>query len=730
MGIKQQKTPSDRDQAEQPTLFAQTNFAGQVSGVPLSEITDPNVYRHVNSIGYNKSWRGRPGTRRYSKAVIPNEGTFTANVGLDQLLINLPATGHNFLNGDKIMFNTTGTLPPPFDPVTTYFAIYVSDVAIQVATTYDNAILGVAIVITGVGTGTHNVRYAADIGAILDHKKEAKVVKLYGRRAYVAEKILDSYQQVINMESVVPTGIGRLIENDSNATLAAGPIFRIVLDGVFYYMYRLNATVPNVIITDIVETPLLPFIYRYYYACARIEGTGNRNRVTDGAILVLETGTCKDENQEKPFGELSFETAIGDASNHIIEMLTLPIADQSISHFPLYRTKNIGSSSGGETNNKAYYVWAEDVPVCKAMSITVAGNLATIVVGQNEFVIGDVGCSLRVDSAGTREGVIEAYVDANNVFLAAGSTLGAAENVAIGEGRVMTASQVGYLITRTAGNFFFKTDEGRTVYWGDGGESVIRRFIDGSNVEAAVDATHGAMAATIQMDVGVYAFRRRWNDTVKDDGDAFGEIGLHERQLSQETLYIPLFNYRPIPNSDIVITDSGFSIFANRDDVEYWYSNVGNKEYSEGQFRLEQQLEKLTDPIREIKVMPAMAIILCPTKTYNLSLNVPINNVGNAAVGEYIQKLTPPSEVDGDIGVIHWQTLKKVNASLFIALTNEPAIRLFNGQSWGAENLAIEPNGDEAAMKDLNKIDAYYNIVGWYSYLGGYKLRASRWEAV
>jgi len=408
-------------------------------------------------------------------------------------------------------------------------------------------------------------------------------------------------------------------------------------------------------------------------------------------------------------------------------MLTLPITDQSITHFPLYRTKNIGSNSGGETNNKAYYVWDEDVPVCKAFSITVAGNLATIVAGQNEFVPGDVGCTLRSDQAGTRTGVIEAYVDANNVFLAAGSTLNAVDYVGIGDGRVIAATQVGYLITRTSNDGFDPRDEGRQFFWGNGEISVIRRYIDLNNVEAAVDNANALQAGTIQRLAGTYAFRRKWNDTVKDDGDSDGEIGLNERILSQQDLYIPLFNYRPIPNSDIVVTDSGFSIFANRNDVNYWYSNVGAKEYSEGQFRLEQQFGKMTNPIKEIKVMPAMAIILCPTKTYNLSLNVPINNVGNQSVGEFIQKLTEPSEVDEDIGVIHWQTIRKVNSSLFIALTNEPAVRLFNGQSWGGENLAIEPSGDEAVMKDLNKIDAYYNLVAWYSYLGGYKLRASKW---
>lgn len=731
MSTKQVKTPADRGQSERPKLFAQSEFLGNVKGLPLSEIGDSNVYRYDNFIGFGKRSQGRPGTRRVSKAVIPDEGPFTAVALTDLLTINGPTEGHHFLDGDKVKVSTTGTLPAPLIPGTTYYVIYVNDVDIQLATTYQNAIDGVLIDITTAGVGTHYIRYAADIGAVLDHHKEERVVKLYGRRVYVAQRNLESYEQVINLESVVPTGIGRMIENDSNVTLAAGPIFRIVLDGDFYYMYRLNASVPQIIITDVNEQAgIREHGYRYYYSCARIEGTGNRNRVTADALLVLETGTCKDENEEQQFGEVFFASAIGVdvTQDHVIGTLTLPIANQSISHYPLYRTKNFGTNTGGEGVNKAYFVYADDVPVCKAFNITVVGNIATIVPGQNEFVQGDVGCTLRTDDAGTRTAVIDTYTDPNNVILVGGHTLLAAEEVAIGGGRVMTASQTGLLITRTAHNTFVRADEGRTFYWGNGEVSVIRRWIDANNVEAAFPNTIAAMAGTIQLNAGTRAFYRNWNDTIQDDGDAVGEVGLQERILSQQDLYIPLFNYRPIPLSDIVITSDGFSIFAIRDGVDYWYSNIGAKDYSEGQYRIEQQFGKLIDPVREIKVMPGMAIFITPTRTYNMNLNVPINNVGEESVGEFIQKLTEPAEVDGDIGVIHWQTIRKVNASLFIAVTSEPAVRLFNGQSWGEVNLAIEQNGDEAVMVDLNKMDSFYNLIAWFSYLSGYKIRASKWE--
>jgi hypothetical protein len=722
MTTKQLKNPGQQRSSEQQFVIAQKQFDGMVLGLPLTEIADNNVYKHIDIIGYGRWSEARPGTRVYSKARLPGY-TFTPVPATDRLLVQ-----HRYLTGDRVKVWSRGTMCSPLQENTYYYVIYIDDANIQLATTYNNAIAGTQINITDVGTGLQFIRYAANLGSALDHKKENRILKQYARFVYVAEKPMESWEQVINMESVEPTGIGRMVESGSNAILAAGSIFRIVLDGDFYYMYRINAPVPTVIITDVNETGALPYGYRYYYSHARIEGTGNRNRVSADSVLVMETGTCNNPNQEKQFGEVFYANAVGDdlTQDHIIGILTLPLTAQASTHFPLYRTKNIGETTGGEGNDKSYYVWDEDIPVAKAFSITVAGNVATIVAGQNEFVRGDVGCILRSDAAGTRTGTIASWINGNSVNLVAGHTLNAIDDVAIGEGRVMTCSQVGYLINRTAGDVFTIADEGRTFYWGDGGFSVIRRFEDANNVEAAINEAHVIQAGTIQLNAG-FAFRRYWNDTILDDGDKVGEIGLQERTLSQRDLYIPQFNYRPVPNSDIVITDSGFTIFANRDVEEYTYSHIGAKPYVEGQYRLDQQRGELPVSIMDLRVMPANAIFLCHNKTYNLSLNVPTPNVGNDSIGEFIPKLLEPSEVDGEIGVIHWQTIAWVNASVFIALTNEPAIRLFDGQNWSKVNLALEPTGDAAVMEELNKIDAFYTIIGWYSMEGGYKLAFSKW---
>jgi len=722
------KSPAVSEQVESQTKSVQKFFGGMLKGgTPLSVIDNTHVYRHINCIGKGPYAAGRTGTRRYSRTVLPVTD-FTANAVNDRLTID-----NRLETADRVIVHSDGQLPAPLAEQTFYYVIFIDTDTIQLALTIDDALAGTAIDITDAGVGTHYLRYAGIIRASLDHNKELCIVKQYGRRVYVSNKMIEEYIEVLNLEIYDPVDIDcRLVESGSNAILAASYIYRIVLNADFYYMYRLNCPVPTTLITDVNETGVLVYGYRYVSGYGRIEGTNIRNRLTNGASLVLETGTVIDPVQEKYFGEVFFQHAIGAdlTQNHVIYYLQVPVNCQSINFHTLYRTKNIGITTGGAGNNKAFFVWADDVPVAKPMSITVAANVATIVAGQAGWVYGDVGCTLRVDAAGTRSAVIASYISANQVNLVGGHTLGAVENVAIGAGRVMTASQTGHMITKIAGDDFVLNDEGRTFYWGDGGEIIIRRYIDVNNVESATSETHAAQAGTIQLNAGDYGFRRKWNDTILDDGVAVGEIGLVERILSQRDFYIPQINYRPVPSSNIVVTGTGFTIFADRDDSDYWYSNIGYKPYIEGQYRADHQFGSLKTAIRTIEYMPSLAIIISADKVYILALNVPIPNVGNADVGEYIQKLTEATEAESAIGVIHYKTIAYISSSLFIAVTNEPSVRKFNGHSWSPENFAVSANGLPAVMDDLNKIDSSFDVIGWYSQMDGYKIYAYKWQVV
>jgi hypothetical protein len=730
MSKKQLKNPQNPEQAERtyPTVVQKFHGGMLKGGSPLSTIDLEHVYRHVNTIGFGRWAAGRPGTRSYSRALLPEE-LCTA-----EITTNILNTPNRFSTGDRVKLRSDGTLPDPLIENTVYYIIYHSSTEVLLAETYDLAVDGTAIDLTDIGTGTHYIRYAGIINASLDHRKHKRIVKLYGKRVYASEKILDQYNEVLNLETTDPIDQRcTIVESGDAAVLASGDIFRVVLDDSFYYMYKLSCPVPTILLTDINESVTLLYGYHYVFSFGRISGSGYRNRLTENCQLVLESGTCKNPAEEKYYSEVFFDYPIGvDLSHdHILSIFTLPIALQSITHFTLYRTKNIGVSTGGTGNNSVFFIWDDDIPVAKAFQIVVNGDVATIINSIDKYSINDVGCTLRVNAAGTRTAVIESFVSENVVNLVTGHSLNVGvENVAIGEGRVMVISQSNYLITRESGDAFVIEDEGRTLFLQGGVEIIINRFIDADHVETPTKDTISSHVCTIQLNTGTFAFRRKFNDSIMDDCVGIGEIGLTERILSQRDIYIPQVNFDPIPASNIVVSDSGFSIFSQRDGNDYWYSNIGYKPYIEGQYRADHQFAKLRVSIRDIRIMPATAIILCNGKTYTISLNVTIPNIGNADVGEYVQKLTEASEADGEIGVIYFRTIAFINASLLIAVTTEPAVRKFDGHAWSQVNYAISSNGLPAVMEDLNKLDPNFELIGWYSHMGGYKISAKKWEEI
>lgn len=68
--------------------------------------------------------------------------------------------GHGIVgDGAGVFLTTTGTLPTGLAKSTQYYAIYVSDTEIKLASSYANAVAGTDIDITGAGSGTHTLHF-------------------------------------------------------------------------------------------------------------------------------------------------------------------------------------------------------------------------------------------------------------------------------------------------------------------------------------------------------------------------------------------------------------------------------------------------------------------------------------------------------------------------------------------------------------------------------------------
>lgn len=63
----------------------------------------------------------------------------------------------SFYTGTPVTLTTTGTLPAPLAISTTYYVIRLDSITIELATTLENAVLGIPIVVTDAGTGTQTI---------------------------------------------------------------------------------------------------------------------------------------------------------------------------------------------------------------------------------------------------------------------------------------------------------------------------------------------------------------------------------------------------------------------------------------------------------------------------------------------------------------------------------------------------------------------------------------------
>lgn len=121
--------------------------------------------------------------------------TFTADDTTDEL--TLPDMGsENFATGVPVTVSTTGTLPSPLVAGTTYYAIRIGVTVnnyptnpgvIKLATTYDNAINGIAIDLLTAGTPTNTIAVTGQLqlGSVTSHPGTLVACKTLHRRIFL-----------------------------------------------------------------------------------------------------------------------------------------------------------------------------------------------------------------------------------------------------------------------------------------------------------------------------------------------------------------------------------------------------------------------------------------------------------------------------------------------------------------------------------------------------------------
>lgn len=584
-----------------------------------------------------------------------------------------------------------------------------------------------------------------------------------------------------------------------------------------------------------------PWGYKYTYSLSRIIPpygifTGitekGATRLTSGALLDLEGGTCDALTTNRDFGTLFFSEKINpnQVNNHVVGTFTVPSYVNEVTHFSLYRTLNIGKNSnppGTGTSadstgtDTEQFIWLDDIPIAKAFDDThgVLYNYVTYTLDtrvNNIFSNGDIGNSLynidgeyfgkissivpgtangsviigtpgmsgstgwtrtvvweipgqrfalsgcQLVKTGTRikftsTGTLPSPLVAGTIYYVinptsygayftiastyanskaeiplvitdAGSgthtaTTALNQYLAFGGGRVIVASQTGLTVTRTDGATFSALDVGLPIFWADGGWSLITAYLTASTVTVGWVGTHASQAATLKSTSG--NFSRVYNDTTADYGTDYNTVGLLERIAANTNLYTPRRFFQPLPASNVGVIENGYLICGTRDSTKYYYSQYGDKPYTMGFYRPGTQEGETKTGIREILAISNAAIFFLHKKTYRLAMNI-ADDVGNSQYGETIFMLRPLQLVDDNRGVYHYKTIRMVKGpNVFMAVTDEPAVRLFNGDTWDEVNQAIV-QGYSAVMQDIMSMAIKVNMVASYvnRSQGGYKLWA------
>lgn len=712
---------------------AMVNFTGMLSGEPASELPDGYSALNKNVIDRGEYYEVRNGSRLYSSLKL---GFAISSVVLATGTITTSGI-HNLQTGYSVWLKGDG-LPSPLAENTEYFVIRVDVNKIMLATTYSNSLDGTQITFSASGTG---VVYLGEINGYYDHVESGKVVIVLGNNVFVSDKNLRFLEMVTPVGFLRPSGICTIVSHDNDAVIfSSNGIFKVFLGSSSYYMDLINKPVPSVLVTDINQSlPATIYGYLYLYSLATLDMAGNSSRLD--SVILFESGTSQNESV-KDYGECFFDTPIGVvlSNNHIIGTLTVPNGVSNITHFPLYRTRNIGEYSGGagtdvssEGNRRDLLVWAADVPVAKSFvgSYNSGTGVFTISGSNNKFTINDIGSVLK-DSAGNTR-TISVFTNENTVTTTSlsGTWVTGTVYCFIGSGRGGRSSQSGNILDLQyvdASSVLTASDIGTLIFVADGTTRRIKTIIDSTTAEVIESGDFTDLCVTYKPSSG--NFSRKWNDTLPDDSQGDGRLSLSDMYAfanEGSDIYVPRRFAIPIPNSDIGVIENGFLVAALRGTGRYYYSQIGDKPYTMGYYNPPYQTRKINGSINFMVVFPSKIIILLLDKTYALILNSSTNS-GRSAVGEVIMELPTAECIDHKRGVKAWQTIRFKNQSLLFALTNDLAMRYFDGNSWSNEDLAFVSGKDAVSYKYMNKIDQSVGINSFYSTNAGLKLWFRKWE--
>lgn len=156
--------------------------------------------------------------------------------------------------------------------------------------------------------------------------------------------------------------------------------------------------------------------------------------------------------------------------------------------------------------------------------------------------------------------------------------------------------------------------------------------------------------------------------------------------------------YKPLPSSDIGEIEAGFMFTAVRDESFLYYSGIPDGfEYYSGYYHPAYQYARFKGSVRAIKSLPDRLVVYLANSTYTVPLNV-FETIDLSTIGLVIPVIAGHTLADATIGLLDYGSLADLEIGKHIMITNEPAIRIFDGNQY-SENVA-----SQRFMNDLREL--------------------------
>lgn len=384
------------------------------------------------------------------------------------------------------------------------------------------------------------------------------------------------------------------------------------------------------------------------------------------------------------------------AQPKIVQGFTVPVQSASPSdpewhytHYGVYRTLDVGDGGTnpitGEGNDPERYIWCKDLRMSGAFlaSKTTTG-VVTASIG--EFEEADVGTVIEWYE-GTRD-LITSYVSSTQVIVDEGGEYYYEEPIegpcAIGNGRVIGASQSGTTVTRTIGGSFSSGDVGKTIVWADGYTSIITGYINANKVTVCPSQDREYQGMTLDWT------GRNLQDTIDDDN-------LRPRQRSW---LIKNRAWDVLPLTNIGRYMPGWVFSAVRGESKFYYTQLAAAtKYLAGYYNPLQENDDCKDAIQSIEEYPNRIVIFCTNSVYGGPTNTSVQ-ISVPGTGEFINVFSGIQLLAESVGVTDYGSIVNVNEGMQLMITGEPAVRMFDGFKFG-DNLAETREGLELVMNYL-----------------------------